>query len=200
VRKALVAASLLGLVVGLLLVPASGAVFTSSCDSLVGATADCVQNWLHLYSQATDPNGLTGYYLENGTTNPAATGADNTLSVRLGTVSVTTTVTANRVLTLATVSVLPIGSSVTVTATLQSDPNSGIQPITAFGFAPIGNTGTSSSVTLSAGAKYQANLKFRVSGMSRGQTCYPKVVITLKYSGLTATFYQYVVTLSVTRQ
>ena len=48
--------------------------------------ADSPDNYLRLYSQSTDPAGLTGYAVKRLSTPavPAATGADATLAVSLG--------------------------------------------------------------------------------------------------------------------
>jgi len=181
------------------LVPTSGASFTGSSDSSLQVTTDKVQNWLHLYSQSADPDGLTGYCTQAPASNPAATGMDATLAVNLGMQPAGKQTTCNRVFTIKTPASFPTGTSATVTATLVSDAGSGTQPITSFGFANVGTNGTfTNPVTLGAGQKRQANV--RVKPGTAGTVYYPKVLITVTYSGMTATYYQYTVTLRVTGQ
>ena len=80
--------------------------------------ADDASNYLRLYSQSTDPSGLTGYALKRNATPavPAATGAGATLQVRLGGYKNMAATTVSRVFTLQAQSPLPAGvTSLTVT-------------------------------------------------------------------------------------
>jgi hypothetical protein len=86
-------------------------------------------------------------------------------------------------------------TSVTVTAGLVADSSTGSQPITAFGFGNVGSSSRSTSVTLAAGQKMQANLTVRPSVK---RTYYPSVLITVTYSGYTGSVFRYQVTLEVT--
>jgi hypothetical protein len=174
----------------------SGASFNSPSSSSIRVGVDKVQNWLHMYSQSTDPDLLTGYYQRSSGV-PAATGIDETLAVNLGTRTRGTNTVCSRVFTIKTPASFPTGTSCTVTATLVADPTTGTQPINLFGFANVGTTGTyTNPVTLTAGQKKQVNL--RVNPAAAGVTYYPKALITVTYTGMTATFYQYSVTLQVT--
>jgi hypothetical protein len=119
------AAALLG---GASFVQFSGASFSSAGSANVAVTTDRVQNWLHLYSQSTDPDGLTGYSTQSPGTNPAATGMDETVAVNLGTTPAGTT-TCSRVLTIKTPTSFPTGTSATITVTMVADPATGSQPM-----------------------------------------------------------------------
>ena len=197
-RHRLLLVAILGLIALATVLPASGASFTSSSTSNVRVGTDSVGNWLHLYSQSTDPAGLTGYWPRAGSTSPAAVGIDATLSVDLGQyASGGSQVQCSRVFTIQTPSPFPTGTTITVTATLVSDPTTGTQPITALGIRTVGqNNTTPSSVTLGLGVKRQVNLRITLpvaKGVYR-----PKILITVTYTGMTAAYYQYTVPVQVT--
>jgi hypothetical protein len=175
----------------------SGASFVSTSESTISVvTAASVANWLHLYSQSTDPDGLTGYYLQPGTTAPAAAGKDTGLTVDLGTYSRRSSSTCYRVFTVATPSTLPAGSSATVTVSLSADPATGQQPISAVGFAQIGATTITNPITMNAGQKRQLNLRLTMPSQ-KGRAYYPSILITVTYTGYTGTYYQYSVPVKV---
>jgi hypothetical protein len=177
----------------------SGASFTSASSSNVRVTTDTVTNWLHLYSQSTDPDGLTAYCTQAPGTNPAATGADFTLAVNLGLRSKASATTCNRVLTVKTPSAFPTGTTITVTAVLLADPGTGTQPITSVGFSAVGAGGTfTNPLSLGLGQKRQLNLKVRPA--AAGVTYRPTILITVTYTGVTATYYRYSVPVTVTGQ
>lgn len=190
------ATALLG---GLLLVHFSGASFTSTSSASVAATTDRVSNWLHLYSQSTDPDGLTGYCVQAPLTTPAATGVDATLAVNLGTRSRSTFTTCSRVLTIKTPASYPTGTSAKITTSLVADPTTGTQPLSSVGFAAVGTGSTfTNPVSLGVGQKRQMNLK--VKPAAAGVTYYPTILITVTYTGLTVAYYQYSVPVTVTGQ
>ena len=175
----------------------SGASFTSAGSASVAVTTDRVQNWLHLYSQSTDPDGLTGYCTQSPGTDPAATGSDETLTVDLGSRPRGITTTCSRVLTIETPTSFPTGTSVTITVTRLADPTTGSQPITSVGFGSIGSGSTfSNPISLGVGQKRQMNLRVRPA--TAGVTYHPTILITVRYSGMTATYYQYTVPVTVT--
>jgi hypothetical protein len=179
------------------LVPVSGASFNSSSSSTVNVTTDRIQNWLHLYSQSTDPDGLTGYCTQAPGTSLAATGVDSTLAVNLGNRTKGSTTTCSLVFTIKTPSAYPTGTSATVTASLLADPGTGTQPITTIGFGTVGQSGTfTNPVSLGVGQKRQLNLK--VNPATKGVVYHPTILITVTYSGLTATYYRYSVPVTVT--
>jgi hypothetical protein len=196
-RRLLLLLAVAAALVGGALIPASGASFNSSSSSTVNVTTDRIQNWLHLYSQSTDPDGLTGYVTQAPGTSPAATGVDATLAVNLGSRTKGSTTTCSLVFTMKMPSAYPTGTSATVTASLLTDPGSGTQPITTIGFGTVGQNGTfTNPVSLGVGQKRQLNLK--VNPATKGVVYHPTILITVTYSGLTATYYRYSVPVTVT--
>jgi hypothetical protein len=178
-------------VVGVL-ISTSGAAFTSSNSSKIQATSADVAGLLHLYSQSTDPDGLTGYYTKLWVGGLAATGVDHSLTVDLGP-SLSTD--ENRVFTIKAPATLPTGvTSITVRATLAAD-SGGTQPIAAIGFAAVGNTARTNPVTLTAGQKMQCNMHTDVGLF--GGSYHPTVILTVTYTGFTGSFYQYRVPVAV---
>lgn len=197
-RKVLLVASVLVATACLVLsaVALSQASFTSRSTAHIAVSADRIQNWLHLYSQSTDPDGLTGYATRLPTTEPAATGMDETLAADLGVVG-GRSITYNRVFTLATPAIFPQGSAVTISASVLPD-SAGRQPITNIGFSAIGFGGSfTNPITLQAGQKRQLNL--RVRARQRRTTYEPIIRLTLTYSGFSSAFYQYFVPVTVVR-
>jgi hypothetical protein len=184
-----------------LTVRASGASFTRVSDSTVGVTVAAANGWLHLYSQSTDPDSLTAYYVRSGSSPaaPAATGVDTTLAANVGGQGTTGTTTLNRVATIKTPATFPDGSvtQVTVTATVIADAATGFQPFDSYGFATIGGGSRTASVTLGKGVKYQLNLHTRMNGSTAGKQYIPTVVITITYTGFTTAYYQYKVPVKV---
>jgi hypothetical protein len=125
------------------------------------ATADDAPNWVHLYSQSTDPDGLTGYAA--GDSGPAATGKDRTLVLDLGNIGLLQGA-HNRAVTAKAVATLP-ESAASVTATISiTDNASGY--ISAATLNAVGSSGGTASRTLAAGGKVQANVT--TPGLSLG--------------------------------
>ena len=65
----------------------SRALYTTSSTTKITATADGASNWLHLYSQSTDPAKLGTYAtqrVQTGTGALCATGADTSLALAMG--------------------------------------------------------------------------------------------------------------------
>lgn len=199
-RRLLVLLAVTAVVAGGALIHVSSAQFNSSSTSTISVATDRVQNWLHLYSQSTDPDGLTGYCTQAPGTSPAATGVDGTLAVNLGYRAKGKDTTCSRVLTIKTPSAFPTGTSVTITASLVADPTTGTQPITTVGFAAVGTGGTFTNPlsSLGVGQKRQLNLKVRPA--AAGVTYHPSILITVTYTGLTATYYEYSIPVTVTGQ
>ena len=104
----------------------SDATFNSrSANQASAVLADDASNYLRLYSQATDPAGLTGYATKENSSPlvPAATGSSGTLAVALGAWKNEKGTDLTRVFTLQARSPLPAGASpLTVTASLEADP------------------------------------------------------------------------------
>jgi hypothetical protein len=177
----------------------SGAVFSRTSDSSVQTTTDHVHSWLHVYSQSTDPDGLTGYAVRRNSSPsvPAATGTDESVAVHLGGYTGTTTV--NRVITIKTPTAFPDGTitSVTVTASLMADGSTGKQPISAIGFAASGSAGRTNPVTLGRGVKDQMNLIVSVAGLTYNTLYVPTVKITVTFTGFTTAYYVYSIPVKV---
>jgi hypothetical protein len=193
-RTPLLVAILLGAAVALgASVPSSGADLTSASSNPGNTlTADTPGRYLHGYSQATDPTGLTPYAAVSGTPLvPAATGTDSTLSVNLGSYKNVTSATITRVLVVAAPNPLPSGiTAVTVRIALAVDPASGLQPITATMFAAANGTGTcsGSTVTLAAGNRCQLNLTIttRVNqGFTNNSSYTPVLYLIANFTGYT---------------
>jgi hypothetical protein len=175
----------------------SDATLTSANSSTISASTAGIGSLLHLYSQGSDPDGLTGYYTQPGTTTLAATGTDASLALNLGKQSNANT-NETRVFTIKAATPLPSGiTSITVTSSLVADPTTGLQPIRNAGFSALGGTARTASVTLTAGQKMQCNVRTNVAKPS-GTVYKPKVIITVTYTGYTGTFYQYTVPFTVT--
>ena len=186
----------LGVTLGsLCAVRSSTATFSSAGTTAVRVAADRIQEWLHVYSQGSDPDGLTGYATRRGSSPevPAATGRDETIAVHLGGFTGTGNVTVNRVVTIQAVPSFPVTgiTRITAQAYLVADPLSGRQPINACGFAAVGGTQRTNPVNLIARQKYQMTLRVRMNGLTSGRLYEPRVQIVVTYSGMTATYYRY---------
>jgi hypothetical protein len=166
---------------------------TSTAGSTV--TADRPANYLHAWTQGSDPTGLTGYATQAGTTpaTPAATGSDASTAVDLGRYKNVLATTITRVLVVAVPATLPTGvTSVTVRVALAADVATGLQPITATTFAPANGTGTcsGSTVTLTAGQRCQLNVTVltRVSsGFANNSVYVPALYLVANIPGYTGT-------------
>jgi hypothetical protein len=142
----------------------SGANFAAKkTNAANAATADMPFNYLHLYSQSTDPAGLVNYATKRLATpvELAATGTDQTLSVALGNRRGGGAV--NRIFTLQTPAAFPAGvTQITVALNVVSAPwnfNSNIATVnTIAGGNNTNNGGGTSTVTLAANQKRQVNI------------------------------------------
>jgi hypothetical protein len=206
----LLAAALLALAAACLLAGTratgySSASYTTSSQSDLKASADTASNWVHLYSQGSDPNGATIYarkrLINGGVGTVAATGQDGTLAVDLGGFP-----DKNKTFPFVTVFSLvapanfpdPAVTQVTVSATLVADVAD--QPLTLPGFTPFGPTGGGpASVTLGRGQKYQFNVTVKTrKKFTLGRTYYPHVLINLTVPGVPAGYFRYDIPISVT--
>jgi len=166
--------------------------------------ADSPNNYLRLYSQETDPAGLTGYATKrlSNPLVPAATGADLALAVALGGFKNQNTTSITRVFTLQALNPLPPGASpLTVTAVLAADPVTERQPLTGASFSALDGSGAGPTATLTAGAKRQLNLTVRTqpNNVFPGNNVLhtPTVILQVTYPGYTGTFLSFVVPISV---
>jgi hypothetical protein len=195
VRRAFAA---LGLAVALLIVAAapparSGASFAAASKS-PGQTlsADSVARYLSLYSQSTDPAGLTGYAVKSNSSPPvpAATGTNLGLALALG--GWKNGGTMNRVLTLQAAATLP-GGSITVAVTVPPVPQ---QPVSAATIAPVGSTVGTPAVVLTPGAKRQMNIT--IAKLPGNNLLYSGTIqLTVTYPGYTGSFFTYNVPFNV---
>ena len=166
--------------------------------------ADSPDNYLRLYSQSTDPAGLTGYATKrlSSPSVPAATGADLTLAAALGGFKNQNTTSITRVLTLQALDPLPAGASpLTVTVALAADPVTGRQPLTGATFSALDGSGAGPTATLTAGAKHQLNLTVRTqpNNVFPGNNVLHTLTVTLRvtYPGYTGSFLSFVVPVAV---
>lgn len=205
-RRPLLAGALLGAVLVLsLTVPTSGAnltaVRTNPGNTISGDTPG---RYLHGYSQATDPTGLTGYATRSGTTPavPATTGIDATLGSNVGDYKNKGDTVIPRVLVVAAPNPLPTGiTAVTVRVALAPDGPSGLQPIVGTTFAAANGTGTctGSTVSLAAGQRCQLNLTINTKGAIANNSSYtPTVYLIANFIGYTgSSFLDYPVPVTI---
>jgi hypothetical protein len=193
VRRALVLVAALCVLVAAA-VPSSGASFTGR-QSSIGSTvrADSPANYLHLYSQSTDPAGLTGY-ADKRLSSPAvkaATGSDLTLKLALG--NYRNGGTMNRAFTIQAAGTLP-ASPLTVALSV-SVPSAGWSGTPAT-IANVGSTGGSATATLTANTKRQVNIT--IPALPRQGVLYTgTLTVKVTYPGYTGTFLTYTVPISV---
>jgi hypothetical protein len=160
-------------------------------------------DYLHAYSQETDPDGLLGYQVRAGSvpTTPAAVRLDDTMSINLGGVTSTTATWMNRVLTVKTPATFPAGvSQVTVIAYAMADPaNPGRQPLTQVAITAVGTNGTGpNSVTMGPGQKRQINVSVRMNAAwPAGVQIRPALVVGVKNASLAYPYYGYTVPVKV---
>jgi hypothetical protein len=174
---------------------------TVSSNPANAVAADSPSNYLRLYSQSTDPAGLTGYATKRNSNPlvPAATGSNLGLTVALGGWKNENGTNLVRVLTLQALSPLPAGASpLTVTASLAADPASGRQPLSQVTFSDTNGANAAATATLTAGAKQQLNLRVATKGFpGNNKLLTPTVTLRVTYPGYTGSFLSYVVPVSV---
>ena len=165
----------------------SGANFTSRHTNAGNTVAtDSVANYLHLYSQGTDPDGLTGYAVKQASSPSvvAATGSDLGLGLQLG--GWKNAGTMNRVLTLATPATLP-AATITVTTAVPPVPS---QPVSGATIANVGSTGGATSVTLGPNTKRQLNIT--LSKLPGNNMLYNGTIqLKVTWTGYSGTFLTY---------
>ena len=190
----------LALVIALALVAAtvdsSGATFTTSSQTTVAAKAEAVSSWISLWSQTTDPGGLTGYAtqrVQSGVAPLCASGSNETLTVAVGGIrSNGTSYTFTRAFTLEGNIPFPDPAMTTVNVaySLVADPSTNLQPINSVTF-----TGVNGSTR-----KYGVNLVMRTTGTGwvTGRTYTPMVRLTMTFTGSPTAYYVYDVPVAVT--
>ena len=177
---------------------------TVSANPANAVAADSPGNYLALYSESTDPAGLTGYATKrlSSPAVPAATGSDLTLAAALGGFKNQNTTTITRVLTLQALDPLPAGASpLTVSVALAADPVTGRQPLTGATFSALDGSGAGPTATLTAGAKRQLNVTVRTqpNNVFPGNNVLhtPTVTLRVTYPGYSGSFLSYDVPVSV---
>jgi len=179
----------------------STAAFTTTSQSTLQASALHVHDWLNLYSRDTDPQHDAGYATQVGSTLPAATGQDEGIAVDF-VIGGSGKYTHSRVLKAMTVAAFPdltpdpSVTAVTVTVSLTPDPTTGLQPISKYGVDVWGAapTYTKTIAGWGAGVRRQLNLQTKFPGKKFDPGLYePSVVLTVTYTGLTTTFFQYTI-------
>jgi hypothetical protein len=183
-------------------VMSSGASFNSlSANPGNTVTADSGDNYVHAYSQGTDPAGLLGFAIKRLTVppQPAATGVDASLAVSLGGLKNANAIPFLRVITLEARNPLPAGASpITVTATLAADPTTGRQPISGVTFSNLDGSGSAATATLAAGDEKQLNLTVNTQAFPGNNVLYrPTITLTYTFPGYTDTFLNVVIPVTV---
>jgi hypothetical protein len=198
-RRRLPLAALVAAVLAAVVVPPviSGAAWTATSRSPTPLAADSASNYVHLWSQSTDPAGLTGYALRV-LSNPAAqaaTGSNATLAVAAG--AVKNGGTLDRAFTLQTPAVLPGGlAAATVTLTPLPDAATGRMPVSSATMAAVGSAGGVASAALGPGAKRQVNLV--IAKLPGNGTMYTAGVrVDIAWPGYAGTFLRYVIPVKV---
>jgi hypothetical protein len=171
----------------------SRASFSDSSQSTVNGAADTIGNYLHLYSQSTDPvPPAVTYETQQGTATPAATGMDGTLAVNLGHVGKKSKMTVAPVFTFVPVSPLPrtLGS-VTVTLALVADP-SGWQPLQGAVITNLNGSGALNPRTITPGQKLAFQVQVKITPPFPDDVWLtPHLRVTVTYAGFATTYYQY---------
>jgi FtsP/CotA-like multicopper oxidase with cupredoxin domain len=175
--------------------------FTTTSKTSIVASVVGPADWLHLYSQSTDPTGATTYarsrLINNGVGNYMATGQDAGLTVSLGEFP-----DADRnygyqaVFALVAQAQFPDASvkQITVSLTLVPDA-SGAVILNKYAMDVWGRNGTTKqSVTLSPGQRYQLNTEVRsLKAYTLGATYRPHLVVDVAVPGYPSGVLQYVV-------
>lgn len=204
-RRLLILLALGAVALAAAIVTFSQASFTATSETLIGASASRTRDWVHLYSEGSDPEKSKIYAhkrtIDGVTGTVAATGLDATLTVDLGGFP-----DKNKTFPFVTVfSVVtpaafpdPAVAQVTVSATLVADLAD--QPLTSPGFTAFGPTGGGpASVTLGPGEKYQFNVTVKTrKKFTLGRVYWPHVIVDVTWTGVPAGYFRYDIPVSVT--
>lgn len=193
----------------------AASLFASASDARMNATtkntgtigADAPDAYFHVYSQSTDPGGVTGYATRRGSSPAvlAGTGADATAAVHMGGWRNQNATYVDRVLTIKAPATFPAGvSQLTLHGLRSVDPATGEQPITAGRFQRMNDTGGGATITLSPGEQVELDLEvtmrppdFPPSGPGSGLTYTPTVTIWGTWPGYSDDFFSYIVPVKV---
>lgn len=183
-RRALLLVGPLAVLAAVLATTFSGAGFTSQS---VNAGSVFTANWnsgtpgLRLFSQSTDPDGLTAFAVQAGSS-PAvlvATGVDATLAADLGGGSKSVYGTNTDLFRVAT---LRAEQAMTV-AISDNDPAGFIRAVGISSLTPGGSIGGTSGVALAAGARAQINLTVNTKNVPANKTLTAGIVLTFTPAG-----------------
>jgi hypothetical protein len=172
----------------------SDASFTARTNNTATVSVDSPLNYLRIYSQGTDPDGLTGYAKRQGTSStPAATGSNASLTAHLGGYNNTSSGSASRVLTIEAPDNLPSGvAGIVVYARFGTDATTGSSPIRSPVFRTPGSSQSTSGYTvLTAGSKRQLDLSINTSSLSGNKTYTQKLTLQIQYWGYSGDFLTY---------
>ena len=179
--------------------------FTTTSQAEMRASTPGVADWLHLYSEGTDPDGATGYahsrLIDGGVGGVAATGSDGALQVDLGGFpDKKRSYDFACVFSLVTPAQFPDSGvgQITVSVTLVGDGRD--KPLVDPGFRPFGGGGGGpESVQLGAGQKYQFNVTVQArKKFVLGQTYWPHVVVDVTVPGVPDGYFRYDIPVAVT--
>jgi hypothetical protein len=174
----------------------SDASFTARTSNTATASVDSPLNYLRIYSQSTDPDGLTGYAKRQGTSStPAATGVNASVAAHLGGYNNTSSGSASRVLTIEARDNLPDGVGlIGVYATFGSDHSTGASPIRSPVWRTPGSSQSQSNngyTVLGPGTKRQLDVSINTSGLSGNKTYTQTLTLTIQYWGYFGDFLTY---------
>jgi hypothetical protein len=203
-RRLLALLALAAFTVAVGLVSFSLASFTTTSQILLRASTPGVGDWLHLYSEGTDPSHASGYahkrLVNGGVGTVAATGADQALQVDLGGFpDKKRTYDFACVLSLVTPSQFPDAGvgQVTVRATMVDDGYD--QPLVYPGFTPFGGGDGPAVVQLGPGQRYQFNVTVQArKKFALGRTYWPHVLIDVTVPGVPDGYFRYDIPVAVT--
>jgi hypothetical protein len=186
-------------------VPASGARFSHRTQNTAAVTADSAAAYFHVYSQGSDPGGVTGYATRrfSNPLAPAATGADDAIAVHMGGWRNQNATYVDRVVTVKAPASFPAGvTQLTLHGMRSPDPATGLQPITAGRFQRMNDTGGGATITLSPGEQVELDLEVTMRPPTfpnggTGLTYVPTVTVWATWPGNGDDFYAYVIPVRV---
>jgi hypothetical protein len=174
-------------------------------QTTAAVTADSPAAYFHVYSQGTDPGGMTGYATRRFSNPlvPAATGADDAISVHMGGWRNQNATYVDRVVTIKAPAAFPAGvTQLVLNGARTPDPATGEQPITAGRFQRMNDTGGGATITLSPGEQVELDLQVTMRppdfpNSGAGLTYTPTVTVWATWAGYSDDFFAYVIPVRV---
>jgi hypothetical protein len=202
VKRLLVLAAILA---ASLLAPSSDARMNSVTKNAGAFSADSPDAYFHVFSQSTDPGGVTGYATRRGSSPAvlAGTGLDDSAAVHLGGWRNQTATYVDRVLTIKAPATFPAGvTQLTLHGLRGVDPATGEQPLSAGRFQRMNDTGGGATITLAPGEQVELDLEVTMRApdfptTGAGLTYTPTVTIWATWTGYADDFYAYIVPVKV---